>query len=205
MEKIFITATNTDIGKTYTTLKLIEHFSQQGKKVGAIKPIETGVKDIPLDGEKLLLKQQKHNKDLKDITIGDVVPITFALPAAPYIASDQTSIDLQPIKEAIQKFEPLCDILLIEGAGGLFVPINKEYYMIDLIKDLAVDTTLLVTHCDLGCINDTLLSFNTLKQYNLKTKVIFNCKNGKESFEHISKPYFNAIGFKKDLFDPTFF
>ena len=196
MTKIFITATNTDIGKTYTTLKLLEKYSLENKKVCAIKPIETGVKDYPLDGSKLLAKTKELNPLIKDLTIKDIVPLTFSPPAAPFIASNKATIDIKPIFEAIEKLQNYCDVLLIEGAGGLMVPINKDYFMIDLIKDLDVDKTILVTHCDLGCINDTLLSKSLLDSYNLKNEVIFNCKNGDENFKKISKPFFDSIGFE---------
>jgi dethiobiotin synthetase len=195
MTKIFITATNTDIGKTYTTLKLLEKFAKEGKKVCAIKPIETGVDKEPLDGVKLLKKTKELNPLTKDLTIKDIVPIVFKLPSAPFIASNQTTIDTKVIFEAIQKLQNLCDILLIEGAGGLYVPINKDYFMIDLIKDLEVDKTILVTHCSLGCINDTILSKKALDDAGLKNEVLFNCKDKKENFKIVSKPFFDAIGF----------
>jgi dethiobiotin synthetase len=195
MKKIFITATNTDIGKTYITLQLLRYYAKQGKKVCAIKPIETGVETTPPDGLKLLSMQQNLNPDLP-LNIKDVVPITFSLPAAPFIASGAKEIDLEPIFTAVKKFENFCDILLIEGAGGLYVPINKQYFMIDLIQDLHVDETFLVTHCDLGCINDTLLSKKALENANIPHKVIFNCKNTTKSFEKVSKPYFDAINFE---------
>ena len=59
---IFISANNTNQGKTYTTLKLIESFSKKGFKVGVMKPIETGVEKVPLDGEKLLNKVKQENQ-----------------------------------------------------------------------------------------------------------------------------------------------
>jgi len=123
MKKIFISANNTDCGKTYTTLKLIKKFSESGYKVGVIKPIETGVKDIPLDGKVLLDEAKKYNSLLKDLTYNDIVPIQFSLPAAPYVCG---IADFEKIKNAIKKIEPLCDILLIEGAGGVRVPIRIE-------------------------------------------------------------------------------
>ena len=195
MKKIFITATNTDIGKTYITLKLMEHLSKLGLKVASFKPIETGVEETPIDGLKHLSLGKRLNPKLATLTIDDIVPVTFAQPAAPFIASDMNHIDTKPIFEALKKFENRCDILLIEGAGGLYVPIDKEYYMIDLIEDLQVDLTLLVTHCSLGCINDTILSQNALKARELPFETIFNCKE-KNSFEQTSKPYFDAVGEK---------
>ncbi len=196
MQKIFITATNTDIGKTFTTLKLMQRYAKEGYKVAALKPIETGVDKFPPDGMKLLTLSQNLNPNLKNITMEDVVPITFELPAAPFIASQVQKIDLDPIYKSIQKLQPLCDVLFIEGAGGLYVPINKDYFMINLIEDLHVNKTILVTHCDLGCINDTLLSKHSLDQKKIQNEVYFNCKNGRENFEKVSKPFFDAIDFK---------
>ena len=194
MKKIFVTATNTDIGKTYTTLKLMQRYTKEGYRVGALKPIETGVSQIPPDGMKLLTLQQRLNPELKDLSIEDVVPITFSLPAAPYIASGQKEISLKKIFEAVKKFQNHCDVLFIEGAGGLYVPINEKYFMIDLIKDLNVASTFLVTHCDLGCINDTLLSKKALESEKLHHKIIFNCKNGTKNFNEVSKPFFEMCG-----------
>jgi len=122
-KKIFISANNTECGKTYTTLKLIQKFSKLGYKVGVIKPIETGIKDIPIDGKILLDTAKQYNSLLKNLTYNDIVPIQFSLPAAPYVCG---VADFEKIKNAINKIEPLCDILLIEGAGGVRVPIIIE-------------------------------------------------------------------------------
>ncbi len=194
MKKIFITATNTDIGKTYTTQKLLQSYAKKGLKVAALKPIETGVTTLPLDGIKHLELVKQLNPAAKKLSIEDVVPLTFTQPAAPFIASGGKKIETKPIFEAIEKFEEICDVLLIEGAGGLYVPINKEYMMLDLIDDIAPQSVLLVTHCALGCINDTLLSYNTLKNKGHDVVTAFNCKKG-DDFEKTSKPYFDAAGF----------
>jgi len=120
---IFISANNTECGKTYTTLKFIKELSELGYKVGVIKPIETGVEDIPLDGKTLLDEAKKYNPLLKDLNYNDIVPIQFNLPAAPYVCG---VADFEKIKKAINKIKSLCDILLIEGAGGIRVPIKME-------------------------------------------------------------------------------
>ncbi len=120
---IFISANNTDCGKTYSTLKLIRKFSEMGYKVGVMKPIETGVKDLPPDGNKLFREAKKHNPLLNNLTLNDIVPIQLKLPAAPFVAG---SVDLNKIKLAYQRIKPLCDILLIEGAGGIRVPMKVE-------------------------------------------------------------------------------
>ena len=186
--RIFITATNTDIGKTYTTLKIMEALANKGYRIGVIKPIETGVENIALDGSKLLEAFYKYNPLSQNFTLNDIVPIQYKLPAAPYIASKNRSLNTELIEKKIQEIEEIADIVLIEGAGGLYVPIDHKTMMIDLIKDLKVDTTLLVTHCELGCINDTILSQKALEEYHLQYETIFNCKE-RINFNITSYPY----------------
>ena len=188
-KRIFITATNTDIGKTYVTTHLLEYYAQLGHKVGVIKPMETGVEDAPIDGSKLLTLIKKLNPAMADVTMQDIVPLQFTLPAAPYCANDAKSIDLTPVDIAIEKLEKLCDILIIEGAGGLYVPIDKETMIIDLIGRFEAKT-LLVSHCRLGCINDTILSVNALTQRGYSFEWTLNCYQSDSSFEEVSKPYF---------------
>ena len=189
MKNIFITATNTDIGKTHATILLIKELSLKGYKVGVLKPIETGVTNLPLDGQKLYNTAMKFNKDV-DITIQDVVPITFSLPSAPYVAKGNTSIDFEKILRAYKKIASQSDIVLIEGAGGLMVPVEKDFYMIDFIKIFDAKT-LLVTPNSLGCINDTLLSLNLLKQHNLSHLWCINHFNSnKESFKKVTLPFY---------------
>ena len=188
-KRIFITATNTDIGKTYVTTHLLEHYAQLGYKVGVIKPIETGVVDKPIDGTKLLELVKRLNPAMSNISIRDIVPIQFKLPAAPYCANDAKEIDLSAVDRAIAKIEPLCDILIIEGAGGLYVPIDKEKMIIDLIG-LYQAKALLVSHCRLGCINDTILSIKALQERHYDFIWTLNCHEDDHSFSTVSEPYF---------------
>ncbi len=195
-KKIFITATNTDIGKTYTTKLLLKEFAKMGLRVGVIKPIETGVVDgYAPDGVELLELVRELNSEFDDISLEDIVPITYELPAAPFVASGGKQIDLSRVQNSIKKLEKRCDILLIEGAGGLLVPIYAKTMMVDMIEYLDADA-LLVTHCALGCINDTMLSKKVLEDKNIAHLVAFNCHLKDIDFENISQPYFQAIGLK---------
>jgi dethiobiotin synthetase len=91
--------------------------------------------------------------------------------------------------------EKRCDVLVFEGAGGLLVPVDEKTMVVDLIKHYEAKA-LLVTHCSLGCINDTLLSKKLLCDMDIEHMVAFNCKEGDKSFAKVSKPYFDKTGFE---------
>jgi dethiobiotin synthetase len=190
MKSIFITATNTDIGKTYTTIKLAKVLLRRGYKVGVFKPIETGVvEDKPLDGIKLL----KASKN-KDISLDDVVPIKFTLPASPYVAKGDKKIDFKKIVNSYKRIKSNSDIVLVEGAGGLLVPVEENFFMIDFIELLNIDKTLLVTSNSLGSINDTLLSINLLKQRDIDFIWAVNeFKESRENFEKVTLPFYKKV------------
>ena len=189
-KRIFITATNTNIGKTYTTKRLLEAFTKRGLAVGVIKPIETGVVDgYAQDGEELLECVKSLNPKLWSLEVEDIVPITYELPAAPFIASDNTPLDFKKVLKVIEAMEANCDIVLIEGAGGLYVPVDEDLMMIDLIKMLDA-SALLVTHCSLGCINDTILSQKALESLHVNYLTAFNCRDNDTKFKTQSQPYF---------------
>jgi dethiobiotin synthetase len=200
-KSIFITATNTDVGKTYASEKFLRYFASKGLKVGYFKPCETGVIDLPIDGNKMLNITKELNPDFK-VNLCDVVPYQFKLPAAPYVAKGETSISLELIKDKKKYLEQFCDVLIIEGAGGLMVPLEKDLFIIDLIKELQCEA-ILITPSKLGCINDTLLSINALKTKNIDFDFFINLYEDKDSFEKVSKPflldYFKELNFLQDL------
>jgi len=189
---IFITATNTDIGKTYATCKLIEELGDKGLHVGVFKPIETGVEEFPLDGKLLLKTAQKTNPHLKEFTCRDIVPIQYKLPAAPYVSKGTEHIDIKSLHVAFDKIASVSDIVLIEGAGGLMVPIEENFFMFDLIKEFDA-IALLVTHANLGCINDTLLNLNLLKSLHVEYEWCVNFRKNKKDFKITTLPYYKKI------------
>ncbi len=196
-EIYFITATNTDVGKSHACEVFLKKFASQGKKVGYFKPIETGVKDKPIDGSRLLSIAKELNPEF-NLSIDDVVPFQYKLPAAPFVASKGKPIDIRKIKEKKDFLLNFCDVLIIEGAGGLMVPINKDYFMIDLIKELNCEAKL-ICPSNLGSINDTMLSINALKNLNIDFKWYINLYKDKNSFEEVTLPfykvYFDTIRF----------
>ncbi|WP_281951375.1 dethiobiotin synthase [Nitrosophilus kaiyonis] len=193
-KRVFITATNTGIGKTFTTLSLLQECETLGIKAGVFKPIETGVAQICNDGTKLLEKCQEFNNNFRKFMVGDIVPYRFTLPAAPYVAKKDIKIDIDFLLEKIDILEKECDVLFIEGAGGLMVPVEKDIFMIDLIK-IFDSTTLLVTPSRLGCINDTLLSIEALKRRDINFEWCVNLYEDKDSFYEVTFPFY------KDYFE----
>jgi len=192
VKMLFVTATNTNVGKSYTTIKLIESFSKQGILVGICKPIETGVVTEPLDAKLLLESIQKYNPHFYTLTPKDITAYTFELPAAPFCADTQKTIDIEKIKDKIMELQQLCDLLIVEGAGGLMVPITQNYKMIDLINELKCKT-LLVTSSKLGCINDTELSIEALKNRDIDFNWCVNIFEDEETFQKVTQPYYDAV------------
>jgi dethiobiotin synthetase len=192
VQPLFITATGTDIGRTHTTVRLIEAFAAEGFSVGVFKPIETGVSTFPHDASLLLKVCQKVNKNFKDLNPADITAYTFPLPAAPFCADIHKEIVIDTIIKKYQELSQLCDILLVEGAGGLMVPVTKDFMMIDLAKRLKAKV-LLVTPSRLGCINDTLLSMEALNARDMAFDWCVNLFEDKESFSEVTQPFYDAV------------
>ena len=190
MQSLFITATGTNVGKTHTTVQLIKLLADKGLAVGAYKPIETGVDTTAHDASLLLKACQKVNENFKQFTPEDITAYTFPLPAAPFCADTDHEIVLDHIIEKYHTLSKLCDILLVEGAGGLMVPITKDFMMIDLMEKLGSDV-LLVTPSRLGCINDTLLSHEALRARGIPFDWCVNVFEDKESFPEVTKPFYD--------------
>ena len=189
--RIFVSATNTNIGKTYVMTELIKSLSAMGHKIGVIKPIETGVENYPLDAKQIFDTAKSYNTALEALTLDDVCPYQYPLPAAPFVAKGEETIEMNRIQEAIEKIESFCDILLIEGAGGLLVPVQDDLMVVDLAKTFA-DKLLLVVPSRLGSINDTLLNLNYLEGQELVFEWTINLFEDIESFDEVTKPYYDA-------------
>jgi dethiobiotin synthetase len=135
---------------------------------------------------------KKLNPMFTQLNINDIVPYQFKLAAAPFVAKQNTTISIEFIKKKINYLHKFCDVLIIEGAGGLFVPINDNYFIKDLIKDINPIKTFLIVASHLGSINDTLLSINLLEKENIKYDWYINLYKDKEEFEKITLPFYKA-------------
>ncbi|AEH45949.1 dethiobiotin synthase [Thermodesulfatator indicus DSM 15286] len=158
----FVTGTDTGIGKTLATAVLAKGFSLLGKKVITQKPIQTGA-DYPED---LTLHRKLTGMSLDSPELLKLTsPYVFKFPAAPELAArlENQEIDLLQIKKCTEELDRRYDVVLVEGAGGLYVPITRKETILDLIS-LLMCPVFLVSAARLGTINHTLLSIQALKQ-----------------------------------------
>lgn len=159
---IFITGIGTDVGKSWATGWLANHFTAEGKSVITQKFIQTGNREM---SEDILLHRKimgipLQTPDLLHITC----PVILSYPASPHLAAiiDRTEIDLARIDEASHALSRQYDVVLVEGAGGIMVPISEDYLTIDYIHDRKIPVVL-VTNGRLGSISDTLLALEAIE------------------------------------------
>ncbi len=153
---LFVTGVDTGIGKTIVTAALARHFKNCGLNVGVMKPVETGVADVGRlgeDGEILRWAAGSHDPD------DFISPYRFRRPLAPSQAAEMenTTIDIQLLIERFRSLRRGKDLVLVEGAGGLMVPVRGGYIMADLARQMGLPL-LVVTHPRLGTLNHTLLT-----------------------------------------------
>ncbi len=191
MQPIFISATGTDVGKTHAALRLIELLGRSGIRVGACKPVETGVENVPEDATRLLEAVQRYNPAFSTFEPRDLCAYTFPLPAAPFCADKDGAISIDKIIDKIRQLRSKCDLLIVEGAGGLMVPLRSDYMMIDMARDIGAHT-LLIAPSELGGINATLLTLELLKSRQLPFDWCVNLYKDSESFDYVSRPYYDS-------------
>jgi dethiobiotin synthetase len=155
---LFITGTDTGVGKTVVTAALAAAVRARGVDVGVMKPIQTGARPTPgglaaPDAE--FLASVSGVGDPPEL----VCPVRLLAPLAPSVAAEleQTAVDIPAILTAYRALQGRHAALLVEGAGGLAVPIARNYYMSDLARDMGLPV-LIVARPSLGTINHTLLT-----------------------------------------------
>jgi len=168
----FITGTDTGVGKTIITAALIRAISLLGIRVCGMKPIETGclnsefgvrnsefgVKEkvlIPSDG--MFLKKMAGMNESIDL----VTPICLENPLAPLPASEIENIpvDIGKIKSAYADLSKKYEVIMVEGIGGLLVPLKRDCFVLDLARDFGLPV-IVVSRPGLGTINHTMLTVN---------------------------------------------
>lgn len=167
-KRVFITGTDTGVGKTLIAAIIAMFLKDKGVDVGVMKPFETGAKSY---GGEMLLEDASALKAAAgvDDPLELICPYCFETPASPAEAArvEGKRIDLKKVKEALEELSKRHDLLIIEGAGGLLVPITERMTFSDLIKELGLEVILIARNC-LGTINHTLLSLYHCKREGIK-------------------------------------
>ncbi|MFA6431615.1 MAG: dethiobiotin synthase [Candidatus Margulisiibacteriota bacterium] len=178
MPGVFITGTDTGVGKTHITYLLAKELLSEGLDVGVMKPISCGPNN---DNDAIYLKKKLALKDSLDL----INPIRLKYPLSPYAAAmtQDKKINLKKIFNAYKLLSKKHDLVLVEGVGGALVPITKNYFVADLIKDMGIPA-IIVARAGLGTINHTLLTLEALASRKIPILgIIMNGYTGKERSE----------------------
>ncbi|MCT4605466.1 MAG: dethiobiotin synthase [Marinisporobacter sp.] len=169
---IFIVGTDTDVGKTVVTAGLMHLLRSKGYPACYFKPVLSGAtlkEDTLIPGDTHFVKTiGKLSEPLENMT-----PYRFRTPVSPHLAAEIENIQIKitTIKENLCKLREKYPYMVIEGAGGLIVPILKNYMLYDLIKELNLPI-LIVARAGLGTINHTILTVNFAKSLGIEVKGI---------------------------------
>ena len=187
---LFITGTDTGVGKTYVATGLADAMRRMGIDVGVMKPAESGCSIrrgqlVPVDALSLL--KASGAGDPLDL----VNPYRFREPLAPAVAAERSAVAIS-IPLIVRSFRRLAarhDLMFVEGAGGILVPLAGRMTFLDLAKRLELPA-LIVSRPGLGTINHTLLTVLALRSQNVPVAgiVINDCKGGRTGVAELTSP-----------------
>jgi dethiobiotin synthetase len=206
MEKgVFVTGSDTGVGKTVIAGAIAAAIKAHGLDVGVMKPVASGAKEI--DGS-LVSEDVVYLKKIIDSTDDDdlVNPIRLKLPIAPTIAASKSGvpIDIDKVWKAYEELANRHDFVVVEGIGGLMVPVDDTLFVADLVCKM--DLPLVIVSSDyLGTINHTLLTVEYAKSRNIRIKgIIINMLKGDDGFvreieKYSSAPVLGTIPFNENV------
>lgn len=170
-EVIFVSGIHTDAGKSYATGWWARRMMDVGRSVITQKFIQTGNDDYSEDiaVHRRLMGVPMLPEDIDHTT----APIVFTYPASPQLAAriDGREIDLGLVDESISRLSAKYDVVLLEGAGGLMVPLTDETLTVDYVTSRRLPLAL-VTNGSLGSINHTILSLEAVKNRNIQLRAL---------------------------------
>lgn len=153
---VFVTGTDTGVGKTAVSAALARFLRERGISVGVMKPVETGVdKPVALGPDARLLQWAAGCGADPDL----ISPYRLRVPAAPAVAAKEEGVAIDPSRlvDSAQQLSRDHDFLIVEGVGGLMVPLAGGYLVADLVRQLGFPL-LIVARAGLGTLNHTLLT-----------------------------------------------
>ena len=174
MAVYFISGIDTDAGKSIVTGVIARTLLQKGVHVITQKFIQTGCvgisEDILKHREIMGIPPQEVDKD------GTTCPYVMTYPASPHLAAeiDRVEIDVERIHRSTEKLDAAYDVVLLEGVGGLYVPVSRQYLTIDYIQEYK-HPLILVSSSKLGSINHTLMSLELCRLRGIEVAyVVYN-------------------------------
>lgn len=160
---LFITATDTEVGKTLITGAIARLLRQAGRKVGVLKPVASGCRHereglVSGDAEFLAFCAET------DYPLSVVTPVCYHTPAAPMVCAtvEHRPVDFEAIAAAYSYLCQTCDVVLVEGIGGALVPLAEEVTILDVAAAMDLPTVI-VARSTLGTINHTLLTLAAVR------------------------------------------
>ena len=161
---LFITGTDTDVGKTMVAATLAYALNQRQIPIAYIKPMESGISSHEYLVDKSDAALVKRAGTLPE-SLKEIVPFTFKEPLAPLLAARRAGIEItkESLIDSINDRINPARLTIIEGAGGLLAPLCNNFLILDLIRELRFPT-LLVCRTSLGSINHTLLTLDRLRR-----------------------------------------
>lgn len=171
---LFITGTDTGVGKTVVAGAIAAWFRRRGARVGVFKPVATGCERrreglVSADAEFLAhCADSPHPLDL-------ICPQRYVEPLAPAVAAERSGqpLDWAAVQRALDLICRDSDVIIVEGVGGVMVPLDAEHTVVDLVQWLRVPTVV-VARAGLGTINHTLLTLNALRPAGAICGVVIN-------------------------------
>lgn len=154
---LFITGTDTEVGKTFVTEMIARRLTSEGHRVGTYKPVASGAgPDQPSDASRIWEAAGKHGN------LQSVCPQSFLAPLAPHLAAkiEDNEVNEDLLFEGLGRWTDQCDIVLVEGVGGLMSPVSEQLYCADLAEAFGYPLVVVVPN-QLGCINQALQTLIT--------------------------------------------
>ncbi len=162
---LFITGTGTEVGKTYVASQIAQQLFASGVRVGVYKPVASGCRMVEgeLVSDDAVALWEAAGRPL---SLDAVCPQRFAAPLAPNVAATQEgkAVDVDLLMRGVDVWRDACDLLLVEGAGGLMSPLADDCFNADLAIDLKCPIIIVAAN-RLGMINDTLQTAITASVY----------------------------------------
>ena len=196
LKSLFITGTDTDVGKTYITAGLAVAIRKMGIDVGVMKPFAAGAaqKKGYKSEDIIILSKAAQACDPESL----VNPQFFPISASPYTAWKNLKIKpkISIILDSFKKLSKLHKMILVEGMGGIMTPILKDYYVTNLIKEMKIPAVI-VTRSRIGTVNHTIMTVKMCEKYKIPIKgIIINNFDDGYPVKELKRDLQNLTGIK---------